>query len=126
LTQKFRKLSEECLEYLPGSIRFIEGDPHTKAKGRGNDVSIYINVDFTKIWSGKKSENEKEITSAKDRDRDGLYWINKNSIYFRVHKREESKSYHGRIHAFDGVLKDFSIKTGDVEVEYVPKQGIGM
>ena len=24
------------------------------------------------------------------------------------------------------VLKDFSINTGDVEVEYVPKQGMGM
>ena len=126
LTQKFRKLSEEYLEYLPGSIRFIEGDPHTKAKGGGNDVSVYINVDFTKIWSGKKSENEKEITSAKDRDKDGLYWINGNSIYLRVHKRGESENYHGRIHAFDGVLKDFSINTGDVEVEYVPKQGMGM
>ena len=122
LTQKFRKLAEEYLGYLPGNIRFIEGNPYTKAKGGGNDVSIFIKCNFMKIWSGLKSKNKKEIDSAKNRDRDGLYWISNNSIYFRVKERGESKHYHGRTHDFDGILKDFSTTTSEVEVEYVPKQ----
>ena len=107
-TTEIRKICKDSLNYLPDSVRFIEGDERTKKSGGGNDVSVYVNADFSRIKE-KKDNGE----NVKDQDRDAIYWAYKNCILLRV---RIDKKYFGNTHSFAGTLQDVTNKS-DITTE---------
>jgi len=113
-TTKIRKICKQSLNYLPASVRFIEGDERTKKSGGGNDVSVYVNADFARIKE-KKDNGE----NVKDQDRDAIYWAYKNCILLRV---RIDKKYFGNTHSFTGTLQDVTNKSDIITETFYVKE----
>jgi len=92
-----------CPDLPSGTMRYIEGSDTYKRSDRGNDVSIYIRADWSKIYA---SESQYQV----DRLRKCLWWVYGTSIYMRV---VDIDGETGLLHDFDGSLKSFHLPQED-------------